>query len=310
MNGRSSQIVAAALAGALFVAAPAARAFVRAKTVDGIPVYWTTNCTTVTIYLNGFTMMSRDETAKSLGAAAHAWSPDAVTCPGADGGAFHPYFEIVPGMAEDTATPPTVGNDGRNVVVFRNNDWPVDLPIDALAVTSLTKKRDGRILDADVEINAEYIEWANLDPASGGHGQTDPFDLQDAMTHEFGHLIGLDHTCHTLADAGRQIDNNGDPVPDCDSAPPDVRRTVMFAVLGADQITQRVLSPDDIAGVCEIYPAARDPKTCSLDLPDDGCGCTAVPPRSAGLEVAISTAISAIAARLRRRARSPRTPVV
>ena len=59
--------------------------------------------------------------------------------------------------------------------------------------------------------------WANYDPGAtipGSHGMV-PIDLQAAITHEFGHFIGLDHTCHGPADAERQIDNNGNAVADC-----------------------------------------------------------------------------------------------
>ena len=54
-----------------------------------------------------------------------------------------------------------------------------------------------------------------------------------------------------------------------------IRQTVMYAIVEPGTTGQRLLSPDDIAGVCAIYAAARDPKTCSLDVPDDGCGCSA-----------------------------------
>lgn len=309
MKGRPRLGRATALAAIVVVVilavGPAARAYVRAKTPDGIPVYWTTSCATATVYLNGFSMMSRDEVAKSLGAAAHAWSPDAVTCTASDGTASHPTFEIVPAMATSDTETPTVGVDGHNVVVFHLNDWPVEFSPSALAVTSLTKKRDGRILDADVEINAQWLEWANLDPGAvyTGNPQVTPFDLQDAITHELGHFIGLDHTCFGPADAERQVDNNGDLVPICGvNVPPAVQQTVMYAIVEPGEVTQRVLSPDDVAAVCDVYPAARDPKTCVLDQPDDGCGCAAVrgrpPALSAGLFVA-----GAMALALRRRAR-------
>ena len=51
----------------------------------------------------------------------------------------------------------------------------------------------------------------------------------------------------------------------------------MFATILEDnaEISKRVLSPDDIRAVCETYPAERDPHACTLDLPDDGCGCAA-----------------------------------
>jgi MYXO-CTERM domain-containing protein len=40
-----------------------------------------------------------------------------------------------------------------------------------------------------------------------------------------------------------------------------------------EMTTKRVLSPDDVRAVCDIYPAAQDPHACTLNLPDDGCGC-------------------------------------
>ena len=54
--------------------------FTRDKTEDGIPVYWTTSCVSTTVYTYGFSMMTPDAIAKSIGAAAHTWSPSTVTC--------------------------------------------------------------------------------------------------------------------------------------------------------------------------------------------------------------------------------------
>src|SRR3954454_5105918 len=80
MNKRLRHHLAVVIAGVVVAsAAPLAHAYVRAKTSDGIPIYRTGSCTSVTMYSNGFVeaqIMSRDEMAKSLAAAAHAWSPD------------------------------------------------------------------------------------------------------------------------------------------------------------------------------------------------------------------------------------------
>ena len=91
----------AAACGALLavLTAPAvSHAYVRAHAAQSLlPTFWDAGCQIVTIYPNGFTEMTSDEVAKSIAAAAHAWSPDAVTCPAAtgDGGtaAGHPSFE-------------------------------------------------------------------------------------------------------------------------------------------------------------------------------------------------------------------------
>jgi hypothetical protein len=59
---------------------------------------------------------------------------------------------------------------------------------DALAVTVATFRiKTGKILDADILINANYkFAWL---PEHGG--ATDTFDLLSVMTHEMGHVLGL-----------------------------------------------------------------------------------------------------------------------
>jgi hypothetical protein len=292
MSRRTGVALSFALAVGVAAAAvvPPAQAFVR-TTTNGAPIYWTTSCTAVTIYLNpSFTLADsgnpqsssvRDQVAKSIAAAAHAWSPGAVDCVSADGLSAHPYFEIVPSIAAEGASP-AVAADGHNVLVVHTDEWPDTLEPAAIAVTSVTKKQDGRILDADIEVNAYSFVWGNFDPGNeiAIKGAVGPYDLQGAITHEFGHFLGLGHTCFGLADKQpHPSDANGIQIPDCDSpdmpVPREVHDAVMYAFVLAGEVRQRVLTADDIAGVCDIYPAARDPLDCALDRPDDGCGCAA-----------------------------------
>jgi len=143
-------------------------------------------------------------------------------------------------------------------------------------------RADGHIVDADVQINAVDYDFANRDPGYVPVGDYDPLDLQNAVTHEFGHLIGLGHSCWIpFSDFDQPIDNMDAGVPMCDPPPAGVADTVMFAnIAGNGEITKRTLSPDDIRAVCEIYPATADPHACSLDMPDDGCGCSMSASRS------------------------------
>ena len=262
---------------------PPAAAYVRRKTDGGIPEYWQASCVSATIYLNGFNMMTRDEVAKSISAAAHTWSPDAVTC----GDGSHPYFEVAVTLNPDDNATAVVQNDAKNSIIFQTQTWPDTLSPYALAVTSAFAKSDGRILDSDIQINAtasSFLIWANLDPNATdatSHGMT-AYDLQNAITHEFGHIIGLDHTCIQEFTANPPLDDMGNPVPNCGSAPAAVQMTVMWPLTDPGETQQRVLTNDEVRAVCDIYPEARDPHSCTLDAPDDGIGCStgAASPRS------------------------------
>src|SRR5688572_12004570 len=188
---------------ALSIVTPTAHAYVQKANDSGLPEYWQASCVSVTIYTNGFSMMSRHEVAKSVGAAAQAWSPGAVSCPG--GG--RPTIEIVAAMAADSARAPRVAYDAHNAVMFILEGWEPGFE-SAVALTSVFARSDGRIVDADMQINAEWSEWANLDPGFDPYGLDGlfPFDLQNAVTHEFGHLLGFGHTCYSaFSDKARPV---------------------------------------------------------------------------------------------------------
>ncbi|HVR00663.1 MAG TPA: hypothetical protein VMT47_00900, partial [Polyangia bacterium] len=97
---------------ALLIVLPAARAegYVRSMTGGAMPkpFYWDKSCVPVTIYLNGFDStsgMTLTQIVKSVTAAAHTWSTDAVSCTNGDV-TTNPYLEIVPTLAPTSSTPP------------------------------------------------------------------------------------------------------------------------------------------------------------------------------------------------------------
>jgi hypothetical protein len=277
------------------VAAGRAEAFVRSMTDTGNPFYWKETCVPITIYLNGFGTrtgdLDADQSIKSITAAAHTWSTDAVSCTSA-GVTTSPYLEIVPTVAPASATPPPAAWDAKNSIVFRTDMWSKSgssdptaaFAFEALAVTTVTARGDGHIVDVDMEINAVNKTWMNLDPGVGipfDHGEVqEVFDLQNALTHEFGHFIGLAHTCFTpslsnpdVDDTGhiRPKDDAGHDIPDCDDAPGVVENTVMFNTAPPGQTSKRTLAPDDIRGVCASYPASQATMACALDDPSPSC---------------------------------------
>jgi hypothetical protein len=217
-----------------------------------------------------------------------------------------------------TAPAPNAKYDQRNSLIFRKDSWcRWDDPVGtcsydpaALAITSVFVSPDGKIRDGDIEVNARYFVWTDVlsDPNSNGKQ-----DLQNALTHEMGHLIGLDHTCivpggPTVDQYGHPlVDNTGAPVPDCADANQAVKDSTMFPSATPGDTTKRTLSSDDSQAVCDIYPVAQDPKMCPGPNPPASSGCSTgpgvVPSGSAGL-VVVAALVLFVGAGRRRRARS------
>lgn len=129
----------------------------------------------------------------------------------------------------------------ENIVVFRN-DTPGDEvdrwvhTLGALAITTVTfDATSGRLLDADIEINDLSFSFTTCDP--GAPGCQVVFDLENTLTHELGHVVGLDH-------------------PPNDA--PNAFEATMFASASETDTEKRTLADDDIAGLCTIYPAESD----------------------------------------------------
>lgn len=112
-----------------------------------------------------------------------------------------------------------------NLVVFRDDAWPHSDPTNTLALTTVTFNADtGEIYDADMEVNSSDKNLTIGDPVPG-----DGFDLLAVMTHEVGHFFGLAHA----------TDN----------------KAAMYASYKPGATEMRTLKPDDVDGMCAIYPS-------------------------------------------------------
>lgn len=149
----------------------------------------------------------------------------------------------------------------QNLVVFRDGgalaaeQWLY--PVGAIAITTATHIRsNGEILDADIELNAENYRFSTCEPSANGCviGQ----DLQNTLTHELGHVLGLDH-------------------------PTDHPEATMFPSANTGDIDKRDLAADDVAGLCTIYPAGAATGECygaervdppALEITSTGCNTT------------------------------------
>jgi hypothetical protein len=252
-------------------------AYVRYLSKSGCPYSWRSRSLSLIVYPQGLPDMTPDQIERAATRAATAWNRDDPAL------ASCTDLSLSLTMRTLSDAPPAAKFDGENHVTLRGDCWcsvcSVDgtAPVDchdpnALAITSVFARGDGEIVDADVEVNAVMtsFRWGDLDVTPPDSGRQ---DLQNALTHELGHFIGLDHTCYDGDPAKtRAKDETGQFIPDCFRASAAVLATTMFPSANPGDTSKRTLEPDDQKAVCDIYPAgAADPNAC--EATDRGGGC-------------------------------------
>lgn len=254
------------LAG-LGASAGTARAYVRTRTEAGVAMKWDHRLIPLQIFTGSPTYaLDADLITRAGVAAAEPWSHDTLAC-----------SALTLAVTANPAVEDVVAPDRKNRVIFRRNTWcrnTTDTRYmkcyerSALAITSVwAETTTGRIIDADVEVNAVNYTWADLVEHPELFNENNMQDLQNALTHEFGHVIGLDHTCAT-----DNPDDQGHAVPQsCATASDEIKETTMAAIVQPGDTARRTLADDDKRGACEIYPPGAN---LPLNEPkDDSGGC-------------------------------------
>lgn len=115
--------------------------------------------------------------------------------------------------------------DGENRIVWRNTEWLDSHSALALTLT-VHNTSTGELKDADIDVNSVDFAWTTADPPALVLS-----DVQNTLTHELGHVLGLAHSLDPTA--------------------------TMAAMSPPGEISKRDLAPDDIRGVCTIYPTGQ-----------------------------------------------------
>ncbi|MBM4381351.1 MAG: matrixin family metalloprotease, partial [Deltaproteobacteria bacterium] len=130
----------------------------------------------------------------------------------------------------------------------RYDCWQYTAATIGLTTTTYDRKT-GQIYDADMELNAANFKMTTADAppcAAGILNNCVSSDIQNTVTHEVGHLLGLDHA-------------------------PDPQST-MFASAPTGETSKRSLDDDSRAFVCEVYPAGQDSRDCVLVPVEEALG--------------------------------------
>jgi hypothetical protein len=255
--------------------------FVRTgPTKAGHYLYWESGCIFLTADQTGTIAVAGQAEFPIIDASIATWNNDTHT-------SSCSYMQVM----QDPKKAAEVGKDNTNVLKFRDtgcqscqghwcrpaigDDAERCYNAAAAGITTATyvddnsSSRDGAIVDADIEING--VDFAIS--VAGVTSSTIPCkaELQNTLTHELGHLHGLEHTCLAPGDPAR-TDNNGNPVPACGgNTDPKIIDAVMFPFQDCGETKKEVLTPDDQNAICTIYPVAKDPGTCNHVGAPGGC---------------------------------------
>lgn len=138
------------------------------------------------------------------------------------------------------------GTDNQNEILALA-DWPYT--DDALASTLVTlKSRTNEIVDTDIVFNVEQHTFRVIHDASELRGTTRLDDVQNTVTHELGHALGL---MHNMVD----------------------EQVVMFPSASAGEVRKRVLQHDDRLGLEALYTEPLPVPVSDLP-PPVGCSST------------------------------------
>lgn len=140
---------------------------------SGSMLHWTDAYVPFMVNTNGKHGLAPDEVEATLRKAADQWDQIEGS-----------WLELAYEGDTDRSAPDN--SDGVNAVFFEE-DWGDGRDPNLLALTYVWSLEDGQITHFDIAINTDDHAWS-ID------GNPDRNDLWNALVHEFGHALGLDHS--------------------------------------------------------------------------------------------------------------------
>ncbi len=258
--------------------------FVRTgPTTAGKSLFWQSGCVFVTVDAAGTNQVNGDAEFDAVDSSIAEWNDNVASCS---------YMQLVQVARETTE----VGRDNKNVIKFRDTTWcrpaikddparcysPSAAGITtAVFVDDDNSDRDGEIVDADIELNGADFAIADMGQTTGTNSCKS--EISNTLTHELGHMLGLEHPCLASGDPPR-TDGNGNAVPACNStSDPKIVEATMYNFQDCGETKKASLSPDEIAAICTIYPTTEDPGVCEAVGVKDGCCSNSASPHPSSL---------------------------
>ena len=213
-------------------------------------LYWPSGCVSMHLNEEGTAEIDFDRVLAATQSSFDSWTE--VECS---------YFTFVyAGLTNEDRVGYVSGAKGNaNILVFRDDEWTQGTGV--LALSSVTFDRTtGKIVDADIEFNtADFRYTSNVSAA------TSAIDYENTLTHELGHVLGLDHT--------------------------EDEEATMYPSAPNHEVKKRTLEQDDIDGICHTYSNEEGTQaSCNADEQgyydrsltdqvadkDDDCSCSQV----------------------------------
>src|SRR6478609_345629 len=200
---------------------------------EGAPLHWPSACIDYAVQVDGSAKLGidADTLQQAVERAFGAWA--GVRCPGGGSPRFKARFQ---GYVSCDHPEFVCGDTSKNVnvILFRDEAWDADR--DVIGLTTPTGGTGtGVIVDADLELNSQNFSFDVDGTANSG------LLLSDVVSHELGHFLGLDHSTFPGALMSRN-----------------------YQML---QLSRELLTSDDVAAICAVYPPGPELDCAPLTAP-------------------------------------------